>query len=140
MASEFLDSNVLVYAFTDDPRAEIAQALLERGCVVSVQSLSEFANVSRRKLNMTWKELRDALVAIQKVCGEVLPVNIETHQIGLRISERYGYGIFDALIIASALRAGCKVLWSEDMQHGAVVEKSLRIANPFKAQQEQRER
>jgi predicted nucleic acid-binding protein len=132
MAGEFLDSNVLVYAFTADPRAGIAQGLLDRGCVVSVQSLNEFANVSRRKLKMNWKELRDALFAIRKVCGEVLPVDIETHQIGLRISERYGYGIFDGLIVASALRAGCKVLWSEDMQHGAVVERSLRIANPFK--------
>jgi len=57
---------------------------------------------------------------------------VETHADALGIAERRGYGIFDALIVASALRAGCTVLWSEDMQHGAVVEKRLRIANPFR--------
>lgn len=50
MAGEFLDSNVLVYAFTDDPRAAAAQALLARRCAISVQGLNELANVARRKL------------------------------------------------------------------------------------------
>jgi predicted nucleic acid-binding protein len=47
---EFLDSNVLVYAFTTDPRAARAQGLLARGCTISVQGLNEFTNVARRKL------------------------------------------------------------------------------------------
>ena len=50
MSGDFLDSNVLVYAFTDDPRAAAAQALLERGCAIGVQGLNEFANIARRKL------------------------------------------------------------------------------------------
>jgi predicted nucleic acid-binding protein len=131
-AREFLDSNVLVYAFTSDPRAAAAQDLLERGCTIGVQGLNEFANVARRKLGMNWKEVRDALAAIRTLCRAVLPLDVETHADALGIAERRGYGIFDALIVASALRAGCTVLWSEDMQHGAVVEKRLRIANPFR--------
>jgi len=35
MAGEFIDSNVLVYAFTNDPRAAAALALLERGCTTA---------------------------------------------------------------------------------------------------------
>jgi len=61
MAGDFLDSNVLVYAFTSDPRAVAAQGLLERGCATSVQGLNEFANVARRKLGMNWEEIREAL-------------------------------------------------------------------------------
>jgi predicted nucleic acid-binding protein len=132
MAREFLDSNVLVYAFTADPRAVAAQALLERGCVISVQGLNEFANVARRKLGMSWVELGDALAAIKIVCPTILPIGIDTHTDALRIAERHGYAIFDALIIASALQAGSDTLWSEDMQDGMIVDGRLRIANPFR--------
>jgi predicted nucleic acid-binding protein len=128
----FLDSNVLVYAFTTDPRAVAAQALLESGCIISVQGLNEFTNVARRKLGMTWLEVRDAISAIRTVCATIVPMDVETHADALRIAERYGYAIFDALIIASALRADSGVLWSEDMQDGFVIDQRLRIANPFR--------
>ena len=130
--SDFLDSNILVYAFTTDPRAVRAQALLQRGCIISVQGLNEFANVAKRKLGMTWAEIRDALSAIRTICRTIVPMDVETHDDAIRIAERYGYGFFDALMIASALRADCGTLWSEDMQDGLVIDRRLRIANPFR--------
>jgi predicted nucleic acid-binding protein len=133
MPGEFLDSNVLVYAFTADPRAATAQALLERGCIISVQGLNEFANVARRKLGMTWQEVREALAAIRALCTTVLPIAVELHATALRIAERHGYAIFDALVVASALSADCSILWSEDMQDDAVIDGRLRITNPFRA-------
>ena len=132
---EFLDSNVLVYAFTTDPRAAKAQELLERGCVIGVHGLNEFANVARRRLGLTWEEMREALAAIRTLCRTILPIDIDTHTEALRIGERYGYAIFDALIVASALGANCGVLWSEDMQDGIVVDRRLRVVNPFRAMQ-----
>jgi predicted nucleic acid-binding protein len=131
-AGAFLDTNVLVYAFTADPRAAAAQALLESGCIISVQGLNEFANVAKRKLGMTWEEVRDALAAIRILCPTILSNDIETHMNALDVAERYGYAIFDALMIASALQAGSKILWSEDMQDGMVIEGRLRISNPFR--------
>lgn len=128
---DFLDSNVLVYAFTADPRAVTARTLLERGAIISVQGLNEFANVARRKLGRTWAEVGEALDSIRDVCRTIVPVDIETHSDALRIAERYGYAIFDALMIASAVRADCNILWSEDMRDGHVIDKRLRIANPF---------
>ncbi len=129
---EFLDSNVLVYAFTNDVRAAAAQAMLERGCIISVQGLNEFTNVARRKLHMTWEEVHDAPMAIRAVCTAIVPIDVETHVEAIRIARRYGYAIFDALMIASAVRAECSILWSEDMQHGLVIDERLRIANPFR--------
>jgi predicted nucleic acid-binding protein len=131
MAGEFLDTNVLIYAFTDDPRNQRAQELLGKGCVIGVQVLNEFTNVARRKLGMTWEELREALSSILIVCPTVLPMDLEVHSDALAIAERYGFRIFDALMIASALRGGCEILWSEDMQDGMVIDDRLRIANPF---------
>jgi predicted nucleic acid-binding protein len=132
MPGEFLDTNVIVYAFTTDPRAGAAQTLLGRRCVTSVQTLNEFANVARRKLSMTWREIHDALAAIRTLCRSILPMDLETHTDALRIAERYGCAIFDALIIAAALRAKCTVLYSEDMQDGMAIDRRLRIVDPFR--------
>lgn len=132
MAGEFLDTNIIVYAFTTDLRAGPAQALLGRGCVTSVQALNEFANVARRKLGMKWREVHDALAAIRTVCRPIVPVDLESHADGLRIAERYGYAIFDALMIAAALRARCTLLYSEDMQDRLVIDGRLRIVDPFR--------
>ena len=129
--SDFLDTNILVYAFTADPRAARAQALLERGCIIGVQGLNEFVNVAQRKLLMSWAEINEALSAIRAVCAAIVPMDVETNSDAVRIAERYRCAFFDALMIASALRAGCGILWSEDMQDGFVIDQRLRIANPF---------
>ena len=129
---EFLDSNVLVYGFTSDPRAHEAQELLARGCTASVQGLNEFVNVARRKLGMTWVEVRDALAAIRTLCPTILPIDIDTHTDALQIAERYRLSIFDALMVTAALRVDCRILWSEDMHDGLIVEGRLRVANPFR--------
>jgi predicted nucleic acid-binding protein len=129
--SDFLDTNILVYAFTTDTRSSRAQGLLERGCVIGVQGLNEFANLAKRKLLMNWMEISEALSAIRTVCGTIVPIDVETNADAVRIADRYGCAFFDALMIASALRADCGILWSEDMQDGLVIDQRLRIANPF---------
>lgn len=131
--ADFLDSNVLIYAFTTDPRSEAAQALLERNCAISVQGLNEFTNVARRKLGMSWDEIGRAVSSMRTLCPLVLPLEVGTHAEAVRIAERYGYAIFDALVVASALHARSEILWSEDMQDGQVIDDCLRIANPFRS-------
>jgi predicted nucleic acid-binding protein len=133
MPGDFLDTNVLIYAFTNDPRSQKAQALLDKSCVIGVQVLNEFTNVARRKLGMTWAEVREALSSIRVVCPTVLPLDLEIHGNALAIAERYGFTIFDALMIASAMRGGCSTFWSEDMQDGMVIDGRLKITNPFAA-------
>ena len=131
MLDEFLDSNVLVYAFTTDVRASRAQQLLERGCLINVQILNEFANVARRKLRMSWTELTEALEDIRTLCPTIASVTIDTHSAGLERAQRHGLSVFDGLVVAAALEAGCATLWSEDMHHGLVIDERLKILNPF---------
>ena len=50
---------------------------------------------------------------------------------GLRLAERYALSFFDAVMIASALRLGCKTFWSEDMQNSMIVDERLTILDPF---------
>lgn len=131
MLDEFLDTNVLVYAFSTDVRASKAQQLLEGGCLISVQILNEFANVARRKLKLSWTELSDALDDIRTLCPTIAPVTLDTHTAGLQRAQRYGLSVFDGLVVAAALEMGCATLWSEDMQHGLVIDERLTILNPF---------
>jgi predicted nucleic acid-binding protein len=98
-----------------------------------VQGLNEFTNVARRRLGMTWGEVREALAATRTLCRTILPMDIDMHTDALRIAERYGYAIFDALIVASVLCADCGVLWSEDMQDGIVIDRRLQVTDPFRA-------
>lgn len=131
-AKDFFDTNVLIYAVAkNDPRAVKAETLLAAGGMVSVQSLNEFASVSRRKLGMSWKEVREFLDVICTLCPNPVSVSVDTHKSAIAIAERYGYDIYDALIAAAALEAGCKNLYSEDLQDGQVVNRQLTIQNPF---------
>ena len=79
---------------------------------------------------MSMAEIREALAAVRVACTTV-PLSEETHDAGLRIAERYGFSIYDAMILAAALLAGCKTILSEDMQAGQLLEGRLEIRNPF---------
>lgn len=128
----FLDTNVLVYAFgKDDRRQDVARNLLAEGGEIGVQTLNEFVAVAKGKLSMNWREILDALAAIRVLCGSPAPLTLETHNAALGIAERHGYHIFDSLVVAAALQAGCKVLYTEDMHDGHVIQ-GLTIRNPFR--------
>ena len=130
-AEKFFDTNPLLYLLSEDTvKADRAEDLLVHGGVISVQVLNEFAVVASRKLSMSWSEITEALGSIRAIC-KVEPVTVETHDRAIEIARRYGYSIYDASIVASALRAGCKTLYSEDLQDGQVIDKQLTIRNPF---------
>jgi len=132
-ASAFFDTNIFVYAVVqDDPRSSRAVELLLEGGTVSVQILNEFVAVVRRKTIMSWDEVQFGLDNIQRICPNPLPLTVQTHQKALSIADRYGFQIYDALIVASALEAECPLLYSEDMQDGQVIDGRLTIRNPFK--------
>ncbi|HVT46298.1 MAG TPA: PIN domain-containing protein [Vicinamibacterales bacterium] len=129
-----LDTNVLIYSVgKDDPRSEIAEGLLAAGGVISVQALNEFVATARRKLDMSWEEITEALDAIRILCPSPRAVTIETHDAALSIARTYGFHVYDALVVASALAADCETLYTEDLQDGQVIEERLTIRNPFQA-------
>ncbi len=127
----FIDTNVLLYLLAQDPKkADTAESILADGGTISVQVLNEFASVAHRKFGMSYAEIRSVLFPIQELCT-VVPVHSGTHADALWLAERYRLNLWDALILASALDTDCAVLYTEDLQHGQIVEDRLRIANPF---------
>jgi predicted nucleic acid-binding protein len=75
-------------------------------------------------------ETREALAVIGAV-RKVEPVSEERHDKGLKIAERYGLAVCDAMIVASALLAGCETLLPEAMQDGQVLDGRPAVGNPF---------
>jgi len=130
-ARTFVDSNVVLYLLSaDTAKADRAEQAIGGDVVISVQVLNEVANVARRKLRMSWPETNELLKLLRSLCP-VEAVTVATHDLGIRLAQRYGVSVYDAMILASASLAGCGVIYSEDMQHGLLVDRRLRIRNPF---------
>src|ERR1700724_1227235 len=125
MPANFFDTNVLVYIASGEvAKADRAEAIVAAGGAISVQVLNELANVARRKMRMSWADTH-ALLTTLRALLTVHPLTLETHETGLQLAERYGFSTYDTMIAASALRAGCDILWSEDMQHEMTLDEGL---------------
>jgi predicted nucleic acid-binding protein len=130
-ASRFFDTNILIYAFSEDhPRTAPAEALLAGGGIIGVQVLNEFANVARRKLGWDWERIQSALGVIEELVGAARPVTAAIHSAAVNLARDHKLSFYDALIAAAALDARCRLLYSEDFQHGRKFG-SLTIENPF---------
>ena len=129
--NRFFDTNLLLYLFSSSAeKADTVETLLSEGGTISVQVLNEFAAVARRKLQMTFAEISETADTLTQTL-KVVPLTLEIHRRGLQLAERYGYSVYDAMILAAALESGCKQLLTEDLQHQQRVESTLDIVDPF---------
>jgi predicted nucleic acid-binding protein len=127
----FFDTNIVVYLYTlEQAKSERALELVSEGGIVSVQVLNEFISVARKKLKLGWSDIEAGLSAIRAEC-DILPLDIAIHQQALELCQETNLSIYDGLIVAAALTAGCDTLYSEDMNHGQRIG-SLHIINPFR--------
>ena len=128
--SAFIDTNVLIDAQGTGARSETARRVVLAGGVISVQVLNEFAAVLRRKFRLDWEVVADALADVRAALGPVRPIDLDIHLNAVTLARLHDFGFHDALIVASALAAGCDTLLTEDLQTGRRVA-GLTIVNPF---------
>ena len=128
----FLDSNICLYLLADDDsKKEISFSLLEQNPIISTQVISESVNVILKKYkHLTIIDATKFIEYLQQYCTIEI-ITQTTITTALKIKERYQLQWYDSLIITAAIQAGCDTLYSEDMHHGLMVEKSLTIINPF---------
>jgi predicted nucleic acid-binding protein len=132
MPGSFFDTNVLIYVASGEAaKADRAENLIARGGTISVQVLNEIAHVARRKMRLSWEETHEFLTMIRELLA-VQSLTLDIHDAGLALAKRHGLSIYDSMIAASALHAGCDTLWSEDMHDGLAIDGRLRIVNPFR--------
>ena len=135
MSAEFIDTNILVYAHdtTSSRKQAIAIELIDRLSAartgrLSTQVLLEFF-ATARKAGLTPAIAADIVDDFSR-WSVYTPTGADVSA-ATRLSIKQTVSIWDALILTSAMRSGCDVLWSEDLQDGRYFG-SLRVQNPFR--------
>jgi len=132
----FIDSNILVYA--DDrsaglkrerARALISEVMFARTGVLSLQVLQEYFSVATKKLGLPAAAARRRVALVSRL--DVVILGVQDVLAAIDLHRLHGFSIWDALVIRAGLNAGCRVLYSEDLQDGRRIE-GLEIVNPFK--------
>jgi len=131
-----LDANVFVYTVAppSDPRTARSRDLIIRSmrngsAVILLQALAEFSSVATRKLGMNADDVRRR---VQAWCS-VMPVRAAAEEdvfVALQILRDHKIPFWDALLCATASRAGVHYLLTEDLQDGRSL-RSMAIVNPF---------
>ncbi len=131
----FLDTNILVYADDQDsPEKQAAAIQLIGECftsrkgVISTQVLQEYFVAATRMLGVSPEIARRKVELLAGL--EVVPINVENILAAIDLQRLHGHSFWDALILQSALGAGCTICFSEDLQHGRSLGR-LKIINPF---------
>jgi len=130
----FIDTNILVYAFTsDEPEKKTLALKALDHCVpvVSTQVIKEFANVLFKKTNLGIDRIRTLLSDINEV-ADVVQEDTDLIYDALDIKRQWSYSFYDSVIIAAARKANCQTLFSEDLKDGQVIDGKLTIINPLK--------
>jgi predicted nucleic acid-binding protein len=132
MNSFAVDTNIFVYLRdTDSPeKQKKANNLIDLSPVVSSQVISEYLNVSKRLLKLSKGQILDICLDDLECCI-IHAVNLSTLRLARKLISKYNFQLFDSIIVASSLEAGCETLYSEDLQHNQIIENQLRIINPF---------
>jgi predicted nucleic acid-binding protein len=135
---KFIDTNILLYA--NDKSAGIKQTkaanLLrelwenQQG-TLSTQVLQEFFYNATRKLSLPLNvPVARSIVEAYSVWLKA-PITDATILGAIDLHASLGFSFWDSLILKAALDMGCDTLYSEDMQHGQVIDNRLTIVNPF---------
>ena len=136
----FIDTNILIYLFDTRDLAKhnaakklIADLQKTTTLYISLQVVNEFSSAIINKISkpMSLDKLGSYYDLFDDIF-RIVPLTIDNSRNAIRIKSQYGLSFWDSLIIASALEAGCTILYSEDMQDGQIIEKSLTIKNPLK--------
>lgn len=131
----FIDTNIWLYAFTDDDahKKEIAQALIKTSQpVVSVQVINEICVNLIKRASFPEAQIAELIETFYQKY-DVIDLQKGLLLSASQLRQEYTLSYWDSLVIAAGLSSGVKTLYSEDMQHGLIVHDNLKIVNPFKA-------
>lgn len=136
--SFFIDTNILIYAFSEDEKEKqaIANNLLVKkngSIIISTQVINEFSNILFKKFNLSSDSVENVMLELDSNIP-IVGFDITTQIKAIRLKEKYQLQFYDALIIATALENKCTYLFSEDMQHLQIIEQTITIVNPFKSE------
>jgi predicted nucleic acid-binding protein len=131
-----LDTNILIYAMDRSAGAkhrlavEIVDCSIERPCVLTLQSLAEFVHAVTRK-NLVPRQDAVAQARDWRAAFQIVAADPEALDVAYTAMLAGSFGLFDALLLATARRAGCAIVLSEDMGDGATLD-DITVRNPLR--------
>lgn len=131
----FVDSNIWLYSFLkqDERKREIAKTLIKSisssSLFLSTQIVNEVC-FNLKKNNFPEMEIKEILSSFYRDF-KVIPCDEKIMLRASDLREKYSISFWDSLVLAIAIKARCMILYTEDMQHNQVIEKKLKIINPF---------
>jgi predicted nucleic acid-binding protein len=128
----FADTNIVGYLIsTDSVKRERAKAIMRDKPVISTQVANKFINICMKKTKLGLTVTHRLVEALLTLCL-VMPIDVQTVRDAIKITQHYHFSHWDSLIIAAAQQAGCTILYSEDLQHGQLIDQ-LTLINPFQS-------
>ena len=134
----FIDTNIFIYSFdpAEERKSEIAKVLISEslktgmGCI-SFQVIQEFLNVATTKFEKPLTVV-DCKIYLNKVLFPLCVVYPDNslYENTLDVQAATVYSFYDSMVLAAAVKSGCTILYSEDMQDGHHIQ-SVTIKNPF---------
>jgi predicted nucleic acid-binding protein len=130
-----VDTNILIYAVDVDAgskhvlAAHLVKSLSERKFVLPLQCITEFYRATTKKRRFAAAEAA-SFVRQFRDSMQIIPAAIEDLDPAMQIHLQHNIQFFDALLIATARRAGCTVFLSEDLQDGRDFD-GITVRNPF---------
>ncbi len=94
--------------------------------------LNEFINASLKKKLFEKEALLDETLSYFIAAFQFAPLAISTVIKATQIRRRYKLSHYDSAIAATALENNCRTLYSEDLQHGLLIEKKFKVIDPFR--------
>ena len=132
----FLDTNVLLYSISQNPaesnkRDQAIELLADDSAALSIQVLQEFY-VQATRLSRPDPIPHELAVGLIEAWTRfrIQDMTMVVLNDALRIRKTFGFSFWDSAIVAAAFATGCDRIYTEDLNHGHVVE-SLTIINPF---------
>ena len=139
----FIDTNIWIYAFLE-PADKKSADLVKRKIILrkitdflttddictSIQAINEFHWILRKKYRIDDKTINKKVKSIVEI-SEVTKLSLETYHNSFKLREKHSISFWDSLMLSSALLSDCTTFYSEDLQNDLIIEKKLKIMNPF---------
>lgn len=131
--NSFLDTNILIYAYSIselNKKNKSIELLNHKNIILSTQVINEFVWIMSRKYNVDLIKL-DMIVKNLFDTYRIVLIDKQVIELAIKLSIKYNFSYWDGLILSASLVNECNIIYTEDLQHGQIIDKNLTILNPF---------
>ncbi|MCF8367106.1 MAG: PIN domain-containing protein [Bacteroidales bacterium] len=135
----FVDSNLWIYALLEandktknKTSVSLIESLIHEQIIISIQVIKEVHWTLQRKYKLSEIEIKKKIQNGIFPIVRIVELNNNIYLKSAWVRDKFSISFWDSLILSSAIENDCSTLYSEDLQHGLIIQNKLNIMNPFK--------